>query len=73
MREETSIEQRFEEIIERIRIVYDHDAITGISSYLIVAEYGWAETIVATCAYKQHAELIAESLAQTHECDWGYR
>lgn len=36
--------------------------------WLITLDYGWAQTIVATCDYPAHARGIAVALAEALDC-----
>lgn len=56
------------ETAERI-VVTDLGVSVVPNRWLLTLDYGWAQTIVATCDYADHARGVAAALALALDCD----
>lgn len=56
------------ETANQIKVVYSPAEDGRADHWLIVVEYGWAETIVAECDYAHHAAGVALALDEALVC-----
>lgn len=50
-----------------IRVLHDGET-KATQGWLLVLDYGWAETVVAHCSYERHARWVADCMGEALDC-----